>query len=91
MTRFSSPCCPPPRRDAMELAHANILRCVCLISAYVGLPGAEVRVEQGKTLVKYFSVEEDIDTFSGIVDEVRECVTFLVQCGWSDMSIIGVK
>ena len=45
MTRPSSPCCPPPRRDAMDLAHANILRCVCSIAAYVGLPGAAVRVE----------------------------------------------
>ena len=45
MTRPSSTCCPPPRRDNMELAHANSLRCVCSISAYVGLPGAAVRVE----------------------------------------------
>ena len=45
MTRPSSPCCPPPQRDAIELAHANILRCVCLIAAYMGLPGVAVRVE----------------------------------------------
>ena len=45
MTRPISPCCPPPRRDAIELAHAKILRCVCLIAVYVGLPGAVVRVK----------------------------------------------
>ena len=61
MTRPSLPCCPPPRRDAMDLAHAKILRCVCSIAAYVGLPGAAVRFKKGKTLVKSFLVEEEID------------------------------
>ena len=61
MTRPSLPCCPPPRRDAMELAHAKILCCVCSIAAYVGFPGAVVRVEYGKTLVNSFLVEEEID------------------------------
>ena len=61
MTRPSSPCCPPPRRDAMELAHAKILHCVCSIYAYVGLPGTAARVEYGKTLMKSLSVEEEID------------------------------
>ena len=45
MTRPSSPCCPPPQRYAMELAHAKISLFVCSIAAYVGLPGAAVRVE----------------------------------------------
>ena len=45
VNRPSLPCCPPPHRDTMELAHANILRCVCSIATYVGLPGAAVRVE----------------------------------------------
>ena len=45
MTRPSFPCCTPPQRYAMELAHENILRCVCLIAAYVDLPGDAVRVE----------------------------------------------
>ena len=61
MNRPSSPCFPPPRRDVMELTHTKISRCVCSIAAYVGLPGAAVRVEYGNTLVKYFSVEEEID------------------------------
>ena len=42
MTRPSLPCFP---KDVMELAHANISRCVCLIAAYMGLPGAVVRVK----------------------------------------------
>ena len=29
--------------------------------------------------------------FSGIVDEICTCATFLVQCGWSDLSIFCVK
>ena len=29
--------------------------------------------------------------FAGIVDKVSACVAFLVQCGWSDLSIIFVK
>ena len=45
MTRPSSPCCPPPKKDVMELAHANILHCVCSIAAYVGLSGPAVRIE----------------------------------------------
>ena len=45
MTRPSSPFCPPPCRDAMEIAHAKISRCVCSIYAYMGLPGAAVRVK----------------------------------------------
>ena len=45
MTRPSSPCCPPPRRYVMELAHVNISRFVCSIARYVGLPVAAVRVE----------------------------------------------
>ena len=61
MTRPSLLCCPPPQKDAMELAHAKLSRCVCLIAAYVVLPGATVRVEKGKTLVKSVLVEEEID------------------------------
>ena len=45
MTRPSLPCCPPPRKYAMEIAHVKIFRCVCSIAAYVGLPGASVRVD----------------------------------------------
>ena len=45
MTRPGSLCCPPPQRDAIELAHAKISRCVCSISAYMGFPGAAIRVE----------------------------------------------
>ena len=45
----------------MELAHANISRCVCSIDAYMDLPGAAVRFEYRKTLVKSFAVEEEID------------------------------
>ena len=45
MTRPSSTCCLPPWRYVMELAYANISRCVCSIAAYVGFPGAVFRVE----------------------------------------------
>ena len=45
MTRPSPPCCPPRQRYVMELAHANISRCVCSIDAYVGLSGAAVRID----------------------------------------------
>ena len=45
MTRPSSPCCPSPRRYAMEIAHANISRWFFSIAAYVGLPGAAVTVK----------------------------------------------
>ena len=41
--------------------HAKISRGVCLIAAYMGLPGAAVRLEYGNTLVKYFLVKEEID------------------------------
>ena len=29
--------------------------------------------------------------FAGIVDEICTCVAFLVQCGWSDFSIVCVQ
>ena len=29
--------------------------------------------------------------FAGIVDEICACAAFLVQCGWSDLSIFCVK
>ena len=45
MTRPSLPCCLTPRKDVMKLAYANISRCVCSIAAYMGLPGAVVRVK----------------------------------------------
>ena len=45
MTRPSLPCCPPPQRYAMELVHAKISRCVCSIAAYMGFPGAAIRVK----------------------------------------------
>ena len=54
MTRHSLPCCSPPQRDVMELAYAKISCCVFSIAAYVGLPGAAVRVDYGKTLVNSF-------------------------------------
>ena len=29
--------------------------------------------------------------FAGVVDDICTCVAFLVQCGWSDFSIVCVK
>ena len=45
MTRPSLPCCPPPRRDAMELAHAKISQRV-LFDCHIG--GFARRCGQGR-------------------------------------------